>query len=1770
MTQLENTTGEVIARAILSHAKAGAFGVLVVDMPEFEPTTLLAALRPGKIGLRLAMPGYSPTVTKSLKDAAQRAGFNEGTFVTTVEGAERWRNDARISDTIVVVAPREIPKLNSLNRFQTLSADELYKQVCREGLERLGVNEAQKQLWRALSHKQVTRAIPLEGLLTYFGELEQTLSKSGEGVLPTQSRELLYLLGLLPDQELFTSPTAAKIAQRLLENQRVVDQVEVLSRADRQRISKALAMRADTPAGAKLQETYQRAMLFYREQDPSRLKDLWLRDVQDLLRAKPTVSPVDEASPEPEGGDEPRAEKPEKSPTVRALDMILDDNDEGLTQLADTVRRAMNADPDDDDADARDPETGASLEVARSHPFLRLLERYVTASHFGGFIDSPAATLDEALALLDKAQFRPFDPSNGDWALRQTLADLVADTELDGALLRHFDAFIEARTMLARDVRELLLEPLIALNSSKKTFAIAESYIAAYKALTEGLKQAYEAIAQIAPEGVEVLCSQVLALDSLVFRTSSGFKAVLSPLHPLHLWKFIELSRQLRVQAVALTAAERGLLRDAVQDLPNFVTTLYISNYVTNAGPRVLPEAGVRGGLPFFEELAHQYAGRDGVAEIARLLEKFCVLHPHARLGLRVALVDPPDIDFVLREIVKLTESSPLDLGGVHVRLFFTQRVGTAVAALGGGAEDEDGAERFRGIGSSSRYTLEVHDRPLTIGGIGDQLREHPAHVVVYFDPSSAKTHRFARTPSLSVHPLCLPMQFTYDRITKTVRVVPASDGGVFSDHNDLRNRLSHQLTGSFFGVTAELKSEQKDLSKLAEGCSWLVIADRAQEGVLTFGVPRVSLKRSAKRDVAVYAKDVQKFVAEFDRQLRRCNYTPTPRSVEQLIGDLGSLLSDGLLALVSQGAPTALDEKRTQGLVGTLVTSAWYRQKHQRSLVVSIDSPDARRWLELRDDGSRADLFGIVDEDDGSCTLDIIEVKTYSQPEDAYRVSGGEISGDAVDQLLNTCRIVEEIFQLDETGRRLVAPQRREVLRQQLFRECFFEGRSEAEKQLWSKKLNDVFGLNVKVRIRLSLVVVGLTQARGSSERVLKSATRDVRLVELTEEEVRRHVTGGTPPGGTPPNGAPPAQPPTSGGGGSSRGPLLEPLAQAVAPQDVPGQDEGDAGATPAGAVSRKRPEVASSGTPTAQVASAGSSPLGAEERLLIEKQAADLRRILKDHGVPVQELDPEKAQVGPSVIRYRARLRAGAKLSSLRNRAEDIGRELASRTTPFIDNISGETYVGIDLERPRRQTMPLLPAIAALPAPEGLELPVAVGVSPSGEHVFLDIVQLPHLLVAGSTMSGKTVFLHAILLSLIARLAPEQLELLLIDPKATDFVLYNGLPYLRGGRVFTEAEDAVEQFRQLTDEELRERTRILQQARCPNLSEYNAANPDRALKPIVVVIDEYADLMAVLAKKERQDFEREINRLAQRARSVGIHLVLATQRPTADIVTGLLKANMPCRVSFRLPQRVDSQTILDQTGAENLFGRGDMLLLQNDKLSRLQGFYMSPTEMTAFLADRYPGSGVAPIDAEPEDEELDLSIDDRDNANHKDLIGEVTGLAVGPDREDLLDGDVMTIEVGVKPGDGAEVTGRSGDVLKQSVLAAWRHVQQYASDYGITAEKLRDHGVSVHLVNISEYREGPSAGLPFVVAMVSALSNRPVRRAVAMSGEVSLKGKVSAVGGVPQKVVAAYKRGRKVVILPKANARDLERAPREILDALDIRLVSTASEALWAALTD
>jgi DNA segregation ATPase FtsK/SpoIIIE-like protein len=195
--------------------------------------------------------------------------------------------------------------------------------------------------------------------------------------------------------------------------------------------------------------------------------------------------------------------------------------------------------------------------------------------------------------------------------------------------------------------------------------------------------------------------------------------------------------------------------------------------------------------------------------------------------------------------------------------------------------------------------------------------------------------------------------------------------------------------------------------------------------------------------------------------------------------------------------------------------------------------------------------------------------------------------------------------------------------------------------------------------------------------------------------------------------------------------------------------------------------------------------------------------------------------------------------------------------------------------------------------------------------------------------------------------------LELLIIDPKQTDFAVFHALPHLRERQVITDAEKGVNMVREIASHELQSRSDVLQRSRCRDIKTYNLSNTKKPMRPLVVVIDEYADLVAVLAKKDREEFDRVISRLAARGRNVGIHLVVATQRPTADVVTGNIKANMPCRISFSLPSGRDSQVILDEPGAERLLRNGDMLLMLEGQLTRLQGYYVDPIKIEAFLKE-------------------------------------------------------------------------------------------------------------------------------------------------------------------------------------------------------------------------
>lgn len=353
---------------------------------------------------------------------------------------------------------------------------------------------------------------------------------------------------------------------------------------------------------------------------------------------------------------------------------------------------------------------------------------------------------------------------------------------------------------------------------------------------------------------------------------------------------------------------------------------------------------------------------------------------------------------------------------------------------------------------------------------------------------------------------------------------------------------------------------------------------------------------------------------------------------------------------------------------------------------------------------------------------------------------------------------------------------------------------------------------------------------------------------------------------------------------------------------------------------------------------------------------KARELERALRQRGVQVLPIDLALADVGPSIVRFKLRLRPTESLKKIQGVAEDLARDLALASTPIIANVLRTTFVGIDIPREQTRMVELLPLLEGLGAPAPAELPIILGVTPDGILLSEDLSEFPHLLVAGATNSGKSVFLRSLLLSLITQYGPGQLELLIVDPKRTDFTFFNRLPYLRGGKVLIDPKEARDALLELVRAEMPRRQDLIAN-RSMKVKLFNQRYPGEALPPIVALIDEYALLVSMMDRKERESFEQDLMILAAAARSVGIHLVLATQRPSADIVTSTLKANLDARIAFKVASSTNARVVLDEAGAENLLGRGDLLFRRpSGEIVRLQAPFMGEEAMQAYLARLIP----------------------------------------------------------------------------------------------------------------------------------------------------------------------------------------------------------------------
>jgi S-DNA-T family DNA segregation ATPase FtsK/SpoIIIE len=365
------------------------------------------------------------------------------------------------------------------------------------------------------------------------------------------------------------------------------------------------------------------------------------------------------------------------------------------------------------------------------------------------------------------------------------------------------------------------------------------------------------------------------------------------------------------------------------------------------------------------------------------------------------------------------------------------------------------------------------------------------------------------------------------------------------------------------------------------------------------------------------------------------------------------------------------------------------------------------------------------------------------------------------------------------------------------------------------------------------------------------------------------------------------------------------------------------------------------------------------AVQEKVVKSKAADLEMLLSEFNINAKVV---AADTGPVVTMFELELAAGVKVSQISALANDMARALAAGAVRVVAPLPGKHTIGIEVpnsekERVRIRNMMEL----AGGKPRNMQIPLYLGKDSSGEALVSDLTKMPHLLIAGTTGSGKSVCINSVIAGVLLTKRPDEVKMILIDPKMVEMTAFNTIPHLMCP-IVTETKMAV-QILEWATVKMDERYALLAEARVKNIADFNKLGAEeiskrfnaataeeeaqipKKLPYIVIIIDELADLMMTAAK----EIEGYIVRLAQKSRAVGIHIVLATQRPQATVVTGLIKSNMPCRVGFRVAARMDSRIILDQNGAETLLGEGDMLFLKpgTSDLIRAQGTFMDDAEI-------------------------------------------------------------------------------------------------------------------------------------------------------------------------------------------------------------------------------
>ena len=741
---------------------------------------------------------------------------------------------------------------------------------------------------------------------------------------------------------------------------------------------------------------------------------------------------------------------------------------------------------------------------------------------------------------------------------------------------------------------------------------------------------------------------------------------------------------------------------------------------------------------------------------------------------------------------------------------------------------------------------------------------------------------------------------------------------------NEQPSTFSH--TATYFHTPLKRETYDSFLQK----SDWLVILDQSLKSwdiSLRAASEKLFYREDSYRSIGIYSNNCKKFIVGYDILVKKLgNFIPKQDGLKSIIEAIREINDDGLLSIVSHTSNRIFDPNHGKGSLGTAIAAINYKKKHPDALIVGLDTQLAQEWLADRDDGKLPDLIGIRVHDSDEATIDIIEVKTYNDSPNSFIINDNRISGHAVEQASVLEELVKEMFGSVE---KITTVSRREILREQVFEALFQTELDPKDKLNYSEHLNMLFAGQYKLAVNKNIAFIDFENAESSTlsyKGTESYANDDFFLTIIGSKEIQAILSD------------------------------IEFSEVVETPEIKAFNEQGDAEATESDATSVKNSDSNDDTKSKDKHEDPTDTPLEVQKKecdlKVLEEKCAKINKVFRDYNINAYPVMVDNVQEAARFTRFSVELKSGESIRSIEKYKPDIGRQLEANGEILINHIKGTKYISVDVPfAGSSNVLKLTEHLAMLDERKG-NLDVIAGQMADGTFDIVDIAGAPHMLIAGTTGSGKTIFLHAMLVSLLHQYSAEELEVLIIDPKQTDFIFFEGIPHLYGGKVVIDAEEALEKIQEINTKDKEERTAALRSCKSKDIESYNTKNPNHKMKRLVVVIDEYSDLIqAAEMNGTRKEFEKNLLMLLQRVRNLGIHLIIATQRPSAQIVTGALKAVIPFRVSFRLPSHTDSQTILDMSGAENLLGKGDMLMVTETDTKRMQGLYISEDELEDFL---------------------------------------------------------------------------------------------------------------------------------------------------------------------------------------------------------------------------